>query len=327
MSIPPTVIDMTMPTTVSPVGGWGDILRYCDYHQPDLIYVAIGCSQKRHQYGQHSPQECPPFVRAWQTRDGHPAHVVCIFIDPDLEDDLYVLHDLTDEELTRTRIITMRCEFNWSEPIDAAFAHGLCHMVLHAPDMYLIIQDYSGQDLRRHYPIDRFGPALLDKAVFDVAYMEGGCWLDFDKVRLERDATTGAFLQPPYMPLSRAIAVASPEVIRFLAERRYYTLVSYVFGYYRHPAERDWCTPHDVVGKLREICAPAAYGVPVSVTKKNLRTLAVRMVEDFAKTAGATLSAAEIEEMIDEPTEKVLPAAVSTLRAMINDAVSVASGP
>ncbi len=309
---------MTLPTTLSPVGGWGDILRYCEYHRPDLIYVAIGCSQKRHAYGQHSPQECPPFVRGWQTRDGHPATSVCILIDPDLEDDLYVLMDLSDEELTRTRIITMRCEFNWKEPVDIAFAHGLCQMVLYMPDTYLIIQDYSGAELRRHYPIDRYGPALLRKAVFDVGYMDGGCWLDFDTVRLERDAD-GGFLQPPYMPLSEAIAIASPEVIRFLAERRYYTLVSYVFGYYRHPAERDWCTPDAVAFKFREMCASEAYGVPVSVTKENLKLLGTRMMEDFAKTAGVEITGAEIADMLDEPTEKVLPAAVCTLRAMINE--------
>jgi hypothetical protein len=153
--------------------------------------------------------------------------------------------------------------------------------------------------------------------------MDSGCWIDFDKIRLERD-TDGGFLQPPYMPLSSAIAIANPEVIRFLAERRYYTLVSYVFGYYRHPDERDWCTPETVAFKLRDMCAAEAYGFdsPVSVTKENLRVLASRMVEDFAHTAGAELTAAEIARMLDEPTEKVLPTATSTLRIMINEMVS-----
>jgi hypothetical protein len=296
-----------------------------------MIYVGIGCSQKRHEYGKHSPQECPPYVRN-QHRSA-----VCILIDPDLEDDLYVLRDLTDEELSRTRIITVRRNFYWKTPEDMAFIHSLCGLALHVPDTYLIVQDYSGEELRRHYPIQHFGPALLRKVIFDISYMGGGCWLDFDKVRLERD-TDGGFLQPPYMPLSSAIAIATPEVIRFLAERRYYTLVSYVFGYYRHPVEPceehsqrppsadiepcDWCTPETVAFKLREICAAEAYGVPVLVTKENLRVLASRMVEDFANTAGAELTAAEIARMLDEPTEKVLPRATSILRIMINEMVS-----
>ena len=320
-------------TTLSIVDGWNDILHYCEHHKPDVIYVGIGCSQKRHEYGKHTAQECPPFVRNFVSV----ATAVCILIDPDLEDDLYVLRDLTDEELSRTRIITVRRNFYWENPDDMSFIHSLCGIALRGPDTYLIVQDYSGEELRRHYPIQHFGPALLRKVVFDVSYMGGGCWLDFGKVRLERDMD-GGFLQPPYMPLSSAIAVASPEVIQFLAERRYYTLVSYVFGYYRRPVEpceehsqrppsadiepRDWCTPETVALKLREICAAEAYGVPVSVTKENLRVLASRMVEDFAHTAGAELTAAEIARMLDEPTEKVLPRATSTLRIMINEMVS-----
>lgn len=305
---------------------WYDIYRFCEFHRPNVIYVAIGCSQKRHEYGKHSPQECPPFVRSWQTNTGHPATAVCILIDPDLEEDLYVLRDLTDAELAHTKIITVRRELHWSDPADTAFIRALCELAINEPDTYLIVQDYSGEDIRRHYPLDRFdSPSLLRKVVFDVGYMDGGCWLDFDKVRLERDAS-GGFLQPPYMPLSSAIAVASPDVIRFMAERRYYMLVSYVFGYYRHPAERDWCNADAVVHKFREIAATEAYGVPVSITKENLKILAMRMVEDFARTAGAEITTAEITEMLDEPTEKVLPAAVSTLRAIINELVTP-SGP
>lgn len=312
--------DLVYPTE-DMTAAWYDIYRFCKYHQPDLIYVAIGCSQKRHEYGKHSPQECPPFVRDWTVKIGG-GLAVCILIDPDLEEDLYVLRDLTDAELARTKIITARRELRWSDPADTAFIRGLCELAVTDPDIYMIVQDYSGEELRRHYPLQWFdGPTLLRKVAFDVAYMDGGCWLEFDKVRLERDAD-GGFLQPPYMPLSRAIAIASPDVIRFLAERRYYMLVSYVFGYYRHPAERDWCSADAVAFKFREIAATEAYGVPVSITKENLRVLAMRMVEDFAKTAGAELTEAEIAEMLDEPTEKVLPAAVSTLRGMINELVS-----
>ena len=312
-------------------GGWYDIYRFCKYQQPDLIYVAIGCSQKRHEYGKHSPQECPPFVRDWIARVGESALAVCILIDPDLEEDLYVLRDLTDDELAHTKIITARRELCWSNLDDKAFIRSLCDLAVNEPDTYLIVQDYSGEDIRRHYPLDWFDRStLLRKVVFDVGFMEGGCWLDFDKVRLKRDAD-GGFLQPPYMPLSSAIAIASPElsisageaeVIRFLAERRYYMLVSYVFGYYRHPAERDWCNAEAVAQKFREIAATEAYGVPVSITKENLKLLATRMVEDFARTAGAEITAAEIADMLDEPTEKVLPAAVCTLRSIINEMVA-----
>jgi hypothetical protein len=302
---------------------WNNIINYCKYHKPDLIYVAIGCSQKRYEYGKHSPQECPPFVRHW-THIGLSSNTVCILIDPDLEDDPYVLMDLTEEELAHHRIITIRRNFNWKT--EATFIDSMCEFALSAPNTYMIVQDYSGTELHKYYPLQRFGSALLQKVIFDVSYMDGGCWVDFDKVRLERDMVTGAFLQPPYMPLSRAISITTPDVIYFLAERRYYTLVSYVFGYYRHPDERVWCTPETVAFKMSEICASEAYGVPISVTKENLKLLAIRMVEDFAKTADAKLSSTEIAEMLDEPTEKVLPTTVSTLRPMINELVTSA-GP
>lgn len=303
---------------------WSDIIRYCEYHRPDLIYVAIGCSQKRHPYGKHSPQECPPFVRQWETRSGAPAMSICILIDPDLEDDLYVLRDLSDEELSRTKIITVYRNFFWANLRDREFIHALCDLAIKAPDTYLIVQDYSGEDIRRYYPYGnpRFSSDLLSKVAFDVGFMDGGCWLDFDKVRLERDATTGGFLQPPYMRLCDMGAIATPEVLLFHTEQRYYTLVSYVFGFYRHPGERDWCSADAVRLKLMQIAH--VYGVPVSADAANLKALTSHMLEDFARAAGAELSVAEITDMLDEPTEKVLPAAASTLKLLITSHYSPA---
>ena len=315
-----------MSANVSTTIGWDDTINYCEYHKPDLIYVAIGCSQKRYEYGKHSPQECPPFVRDWLSdsdsergseEDRIGSKIICILIDPDLEDDPYVLMDLSPEEMKLTRVITVRREFHWSLPQDTVFIHALCSLAINVSNTYLIVQDYSGDDMRQHYPIDRFGPMLLRKVVFDVSFMDGGCWVDFDKVRLFRDED-GAFLQPLYMPLTSAITIASPEVIHFIAERRYYALVSYVFNYYRHPGEREWYNQENVEIKLRDSCAAVAYGVPLLVTKENLHTLATRMIEDFARTAGAELTAAEIAHMMDEPTEKVLNS-LSTLRLMINE--------
>ncbi len=320
---------------------WSDTVRYCQYHRPDLIYVAIGCSQKRHAhpletrmrelsssageaaYGKHSPQECPPFVRQWVTRSGAPARSVCILIDPDLEDDLYAFYDLTAEELARTRFITVRRNFNWvseASTADRDFIHALCDLAIHAPDTYLIVQDYSGEELRRYYPLGhpRFSaPDLLAKVAFDVGFMDGGCWLDFDKVRLERDATTGGFLQPPYMRLREMAAIATPDVLLFHAEQRYYTLLSYVWGFYRHPGERDWCSADAVQAKMGAL--PYVYGTPNTIDAPNLKALATHMLDDFAQTAGAELTPAEIATMLDEATEKALPSALSTLKLLITE--------
>jgi hypothetical protein len=299
---------------------WSDTIHYCQYHQPDLIYVAIGCSQKRHEYGKHSPQECPPFVRQWITRTGAPAQSICILIDPDLEDDLYVFHDLSDEELAHTRIVTVRRKFYWANPLDRDFIYALCELAIRASDTYLIVQDYSGEELRKYYPLGhpRFSvPDLLSKVAFDVGFMDGGCWLDFDKVRLERDATTGGFLQPPYMRLRDMAAIATPEVLLFHAEQRYYTLLSYVWGFYRHPGERDWCSADAVAFKMGAL--PHVYGVSVSVDPANLKALATHLLEDFAQTAGAELTPAEIATMLDEATEKALPSALSTLKLLITE--------
>jgi hypothetical protein len=287
---------------------WQNIIHTCEHHAPDIIYVAIGCSQKRHEYGKHSPQECPPFVRQWVSATGAPARSICILIDPDLEDDLYVLFDLTDEELSRTRILTVRQEFHWStSDVDRNFINSLCELALRSPNTYLIVQDYSGEDICRHYPIDMFGPSLIGKVVFDVRFANGGCWIDFDKIHLERDAETGAFLQPPFLPLAVAAPIAAPDTLQYILDQRFYTLVSCVFRYYKHP------DPGSILNaKIKTVSV--AYGVPVSV---DLRVLAEIMIDDFATAAGVELSGVDITHMLDEPTEKVLPAAMSTLKLMI----------
>lgn len=288
---------------------WQDIIHNCQHHVPDIIYVAIGCSQKRYTYGKHSPQECPPFVRQWVSTTGETARSICILIDPDLEDDPYVLFDLTSEELSRTRILTVRQEFHWDSDGDINFINTLCALAIRTPNTYLIVQDYSGENIQRHYPIDMFGQPLINKVIFDVSFASGGCWIDFDKIRLERDVETGAFLQPPFLPLAVATQIADPDTLQYMLDQRFYTLLNYVFRYYKHP---DSSLQDILYAKVKTVSV--AYSVPVSV---DLRYLAEVMIADFAATAGAELSRVDIAHMLDEPTEKVLPVAMSTLKLII----------
>lgn len=279
----------------------------------DLIYVAIGCSQKWYQSTgtTGSSQEYPPFVAAW------PGRKLCILIDPDLEESPVgivqaggaptPLPDCKPHNVSATTVfLTLRTHFRWRADeegsVDSwAFLNSLVKRAVDPAGPHMIVQDYSGPDIRPYYPLDRFGHALLPKVLFDMTGGDAGCFVDFSKYRLLRDPA-GHFVQPHYTPLWKLKALRIGKAYEDQIRDRYALALDSAARCWRaqngHDEPRDWYAPALVAERIRPLLY--AYGInPQLATGRNGDPLIpFAAVEeplfDFCATAGTYMCHEEI---------------------------------
>ena len=307
------------PSTMAGSGipmSYDDILAFCKSQPTPLIYLSIGCSQRFYPQGGGSAQQFPPFVASW------PGRRVCILIDPDLEESprgivdagkpAQPLHDGQIADFGDVAFVTRRRPWGWpyhpnnDERIGSAqFLDGLCRLATAIGGPHLIVQDYSGPDIRRFYPVAEHGVQLLNRVMFDVTGMDGGCFVDFSKVHIRRDER-GNFIQPAFTPLWKLRALHHPALAHEAADRAA-TLLNYVGRLYRAhrllDPPRDWYAPES--GEKRVQTMTWAYGLQPGTNTKDLLSLFHAGIFDLCATAEHFVSEGEVLALLEGPFDQV----------------------
>jgi len=188
-----------------------------------VVYIAIGCARS-------ACQQYPALLHSEQ-------NVTCFWIDPTLEEPPLGSVALS----SNTTWIPIREEWSWLS--HKPMLMRICSQILKNKRL-LIVQDFTGADIRSHYPT-QLSRDVLNHIVFDVNDTEGDCFPNMDAARLYRDPTTGSLQQPAYMTLVAMQAAGIPieqhlhsrkELCRFWAWKVYRQLAG-------HEEYRDWCRP------------------------------------------------------------------------------------
>jgi hypothetical protein len=259
-----------------------EIVNYCNDTKPAMIYLGIGCA--------NAPlQQYPPFLKDFKTPQ------VCILIDPRLEE------ELTHERPDGVTFFHLRREFDWNNECDAVAS--LCKM-------QMIAQDYSGTDIRNYYPLQRIGPQLLKTALFDVAYGDGACYLDFSTVQIfHKD---DGFVNPIHEPLASVSPYIPKELTRNIANERNVT-IQYVFSLYSIQQGREearaWCTPENILRRAGWLFP--VFGLPSLA----LEELLIAHLTDLAAVVSETKMAREYALRLLESKEYI--AMTGTLASLI----------
>jgi hypothetical protein len=292
------------------------ILRYCKKELPHVIYVSIGCALDWNQDPQQIQQQYPVVL------DTFPGTRVCILIDPSLEYPPKVTR--SDPALTSLPIpppaydtrpstpivkdgvifFPVYRAFEFTNPQDSEFLHTLCSLCVETHGATkLIVQDYTGRDIRPHYPTDIFGDAIRPWILYDMTYRDSGCYVDFSTVHVLRDHD-GNFVHPDCLSLRqiRQIAPARPRIVRDEIKRRTDIVCNYLYrryavqAGYKEPA--DWCSPANVMIHLRQLTP--AYGLPNILTQTNLKSLILVCLQDVGDIMDKEVSAESVYDLLDK---------------------------
>ncbi len=298
-----------------------ETLQYIHTVQPALIYLSIGCANA-------AGQQFPPQVR------DHPGHKLCILIDPRLESPPAAFPDYPQGRAAYTyddtTVVPMTAHFYWpcylTRGYDVCDAEVEKHMdfleklivltTAALPDTHLIVQDYSGTDIRPYYPLDTFDRSTLFKRVlFDMTYGDGCCFVDFSKLHIYRNPGSNDFIQPLYERLTHL--PVPPDMLHTLMESRHRLVNYYLTPFYRiqrgWAEPRDWCTADKVFAQTRTLFT--VYGLPV--TEANVRTLIATTLHDSILAAGKAISHDLIEEILEDPDMKRVTNELSLIRQSI----------
>lgn len=276
----------------------------CASIKTTLIYVAIGSAQGLHPPERRTPQQYPPQIAAI------PGRKTVILIDPYLESPAHI-HELVDPD-SDVNIYELRQSFHFSRypsaKEDVAFLDALCQLALRPGGPYLIVHDFSGRDIRDVLPIDRFGPNILKKVLYDMSYDGGGCFLDFNTVSIMLD-TDGNFIQPFYSPLWVLKDQGCPtHLLKEEIKSRHTAATNYIHRLIRiktgREEVRDWCTDLDVTRVAERLFY--TYGVPCATTVGALRSLLTELMIDFCTIGNTHMTSAGMDAAIDGDFASVL---------------------
>ena len=271
--------------TMMPSMTYDEIATFCEASEPLIVYLSIGCAGSPEQ--QH-----PPFLKA--ISEG--CEQICILMDPLLED------PLTFTVVDKFTYIPLRRHFRHGHNEEAIFLNRLCFTAMMSRNTRLIVQDYSGFDLRSIYPLSIFGPELRQKVLFDFTYADGGCFVDFSTVRLlVREG--GSFVQPHYEPLAAIAPYTTAAQLQFQIRERHECMTLYVKRLYRiqrdQEPERDWCTAAIVAPKIARLCG--LYGLPATTETDVLEKLLLAYLLDICALGGTPMPKEEGLALIKRP--------------------------
>jgi hypothetical protein len=250
-----------------------DIIAFCKDEKPTIIYLAIGPARS-------APQQYPPFLNEIDGKH------ICLLFDPRMEDPLSVFV-AEDSHLVMendgVRILSMPRHFDWAQEDDRSFVHELCKIAIEGTNTRLIVQDYTGRDIREDYPIRDFGIPLLRRVLFDVTYVNSGCFVDFSQVRLYT-YPNGSFLQPFYDRISTLLPYVSKDTLAAVVQDRNSRLVYNAMRLYRvlcgTEEAPEWCTEEAVFQKIRPLLL--VYGFDqTELTKELLGSLLLAYLMDL----------------------------------------------
>jgi hypothetical protein len=285
---------------------YDDIANYCQEDAPDLIYLSIGCAQNGNPVS--NEQQVPPFIKAM------PGRIVFILVDPALESPLQAFKDLgfpsTQIECPitirgRFDVIALRQNFDWARNEEKSFIDALCALTL-GTRTRLIVQDFSGENIHKHYPLKAFGPDLLNRAIFDVTHRDGGChapWVHGFPPQFTHP-TTGHFVHPWNQPLTVVKPGISEDIYKQQKDTRISQLTNYIHRLYHIQAgthePRIWCTP-ELAGTYTDWLFDI-YDITPGTDNDTLRTLLVAMYRDIVAAEGRPVpTVSEVVGLIDAP--------------------------
>lgn len=249
-----------------------------------------------------SSQGYPPFLRPLGRKQ------LCILIDPLLEDPPRPCGSQEPGQqliqVGSTHFIPLRRNFAWNSREDSAFIDALCaHTLQHARTTRMIVQDYSGEEIQRFYPLRRFGPDLIRNVLFDFTYQNGGCFVDLSKVDLLFCEDGRSFLQPLYERLSYVLPRVTPEQRLFLLKARNNIFYSYVKRLHKIQAgveePRTWCTRDIVLNAMAPFCE--IYGTPHYTTQDALEELLFAYLMDLCYATETQMTQDEMMSCVRDP--------------------------
>ncbi len=302
------------------------IIEYCTVMQPTIVYVGIGCSLGwNHRDPSQLQQQYPAIL------DTFPEPRVCILIDPLLEyppratmsspsSDLPILNHpaytrSTDPIVKQgTTFFPIYRDFEFIRSYDADFLHALCSQCVRTNgDTKLIVQDYTGRDIRPYYPSDIFGDAIRPFVLYDMTYRDPGCYVDFSTVHVLRDES-GNFIHPSHCTLRkiRQVARVGSRILQDEIKRRTDIVINYLYrryavqaGYKEHA---DWCSPANIAVHLQQLIP--AYGLPAFLTQTNLKQAMVMCLQDVGGVMDKEVSSQTICDLLDKNSSDFINLAV-----------------
>ena len=250
----------------------------------NVIYLAIGPARS-------AQQEYPPFMKDLGGKQ------LCILFDPRLETPLEA--EITgDTDRANVTVIPMKINFNWidDEP-SKTLVTALCQIALSSENCRLIVQDYTGQEIRSKYPLSFFGPALMGRVLFDVTYGEGGCFIDFDAVHLLL-RNDGSFLQPEHDRITNLKPWIPKDLLCRMFQQRNNIITTYALRAYRilcGEEAPEWFSMEEVSQRLQRYWpmyglltpTPAGGPSPTSITKEAVVALLSAYWMDVSPTNAA----------------------------------------
>ncbi len=286
---------------------YDDIATYCLDTNPALIYLSIGCAQNGNPVS--NEQQLPPFIRDWPTS----GRILLILVDPALESPPQVAKDLDmpdyDEFAPVNRhgrfdIITVRNPFIWTRDEEKVMMDALYVLCLHT-NTQMIVQDYSGINIHKYYPLRSFSSDILDCVLFDVTQRDGGCSVNWAMNPPQIwHPRTKRFVHAWNQPLTDIKGGVTERTYKQQLNERINILTNYVNRLYHIQAgtqePRDWCTPERVIADAEWLFD--VYDVPMETDNPILRVLITRMHKDILTAeCGAAPSDEEVRRFIDLP--------------------------
>lgn len=268
-----------------------DIITFCKDEKPAIIYLAIGPAHS-------APQQYPPFLNEIEGKQ------ICLLFDPRMEDPLAIFvaqdsHLVMEND--NVRILTMPRHFAWDQDDDRDFVHELCKIAINGTTTRLIVQDYTGRDIREDYPLRIFGEPLLRRVLFDFTYVNSGCFVDFSTVRLYRKPN-GDFIQPFYDRISALLPYVSKTTLATVIQDRNSRIVYNAMRLYRvlcgTEEAPEWCTEEAVFDKIRTLLL--IYGCDQTLTKETLGSLLLAYLMDLLSYRSAKPKTEDAVTLIHE---------------------------
>ena len=286
-----------------------DALTICEKLNPDLIYVAVGCASPI-ETSQGLIQQYPPFVKEW------PGTKLCILIDPLLEHPPRSIqeHNAIQEgaeiwKTPDTTFLSLRRNVYYQHDSvmdedpqhrneDIRFIEILCRQTL-IRSAKMILQDYTGRDIQKYYP-HHIHPDITKYVLYDVTYDDGGCYIDFDAIRILRDEA-GDFIQPSESTLSAIYGKIPDPIFQKELTRRRYSLAN-IHTYLcidrglREPS--IWITEEYIAR------ASLRYSMIYRVNSKDYYSILVSAVKDLCAIASCYLTSDEIDILVSSPSHQ-----------------------
>lgn len=263
---------------------FSNIIKQLQLYNPDIIYMAVGCSMINYQtITTQNNQQNPLFMEKFKRK-------FYIFFDPLLETPLKIESQINFTNVESSKefrifsnneyfIIAINTLYNYNE--NDIFIITLISYILDF-NKKMILQDYTGNDISKIYlklfnvfPKD----ILIKKVIFDITQHDGGCFVDFNNFPIFYDINDD-FIQPRFMTLINIkkdniyynkIAIDRMNLISYNLSRYIKILNKFIEN-----TEYEEKIIKEIIYKLSII-----YPIKVEITLDNIKKIIVIILSDI----------------------------------------------